>query len=98
MIRILLVLLLLVGLAVAAQMTGLIAVNTSGVLRAPSVDLRVSGGEAPKVEVETAKVKVGVAEKTVELPKVDVGMREKEVALPTVDVSRAAADDGSTTR
>jgi len=98
MIRILLIVLVLVGLAVAAQMTGLISVNTSGMLRAPSVDLRVSGGEAPKVQVETAKVKVGVTERTIEVPSVDVGMREKGVALPTVDVSKAPKDDGSTAR
>lgn len=98
MLRILLVVLVLVGLAVVAQLTGLIAVNTSGMLRAPSVDVRLSGGEAPKVQVETAKVKVGVTEKTIEIPNVDVGMRQKDVALPTVDLSKAPKDDGSTAR
>lgn len=93
MIRLLLLVVVLIGLAVVAQMTGLIAVNTSGALRPPAVAVKVSGGEAPKVQVETAKVKVGVAEKTVEVPKVDVGMRDKAVAVPTVDLQKAERDD-----
>lgn len=98
MLRLLLVLIVLIGLAVLAQMTGLISVNTSGMLRAPSVNVNVSGGEAPKVQVETAKVKVGVTERTVELPNVDVGMKDRSVDLPTINVDKAAKDDGSTAR
>ncbi len=98
MLRLLLVLVVLIGLAVLAQMTGLISVNTSGMLRAPSVAVNVSGGEAPKVQVETAKVKVGVTERTVELPNVDVGMKDRSVDLPTINVDKAAKDDGSTAR
>lgn len=98
MFRILLVVIVLIGLAVLAQMTGLISVNTSGMLRAPSVAVNVSGGEAPKVQVETAKVKVGVTERTVELPNVDVGMKDRSVDLPTINVDKAAKDDGSTAR
>lgn len=98
MLRIILVLVVLIGLAVLAQMVGLISVNTSGILRAPSVAVNVTGGEAPKVQVETAKVQVGVTEKTVELPNVDVGMKDRSVDLPTINVDKAAKDDGSTTR
>ena len=49
------------------------------------------------MQVETAKVTVGVTEKTVELPNVDVGMKDRSVDLPTIDVDKAK-DDGSTTR
>lgn len=101
MIRLILILAVLVGLAVLAQATGLISVNTSGMIRAPSVDVKLSGGEAPKLQVETAKVRVGVTERTVELPKVDVGMEDRSVDLPTVEVSKAAkdaSDERSTTR
>lgn len=98
MFRLILVVVVLIGLAVLAQMVGLISVNTSGILRAPSVAVNVSGGEAPRVQVETAKVKVGVTEKSVELPNVDVGMKNRSVDLPTINVDKAAKDDGSTTR
>ena len=97
MLRLILLVVVLIGLAVLAQMAGLISVNTSGLLRAPSVDVNVSGGEAPTVQVETAKVTVGVTEKTVELPNVDVGMKDRSVDLPPIDVDKAK-DDGSTTR
>ncbi|MFC3712663.1 hypothetical protein ACFOMD_08780 [Sphingoaurantiacus capsulatus] len=98
MLRLILALVVLAGLAFLAQATGLVAFGTSGALRAPSVDLRVDGGEVPKVQVEAAKVKVGVTEKTVELLNVDVGMREKAVAIPKVELNKATTDDGSATR
>lgn len=98
MLRILLVIAVLIGLAVLAQMAGLISVNTSGMLRAPSVAVNVSGGEAPKVQVETAKVKVGVTERTVEVPNVDVGMRNRSVELPTIAVDKAPKDGDATAR
>lgn len=97
MIRLLLLVVVLIGLAVLAQATGLINVDTIGSLRAPSIDVKVSGGEAPKVQVETAKVKVGVTERTVELPNVDVGMKNRDVDLPTVELDKAS-NDGDTSR
>ena len=96
MVRLLALLIALVGLAVLAQMTGLLDFDTSGRIRAPAIDVKVSGGELPDVDVETAKVKVGVTEKTVELPSgVDVNMQNEQVKLPEVDVGRTG-DDGST--
>lgn len=98
MVRLLALLIALVGLAVLAQMTGLLDFDTSGNLRAPAIDVQVSGGEVPEVDVETAKVKVGVTEKTVELPSgVDVDMQREQVELPDVDVAETG-DDGSTAK
>jgi hypothetical protein len=94
MIRLIALVIVVVGLAVLAQMTGLIHIDTSGTLRPPAVDLKVSGGQVPDVQVETAKVKVGVEEKSVELPKVDVGMQDRAIKLPDVEVQKAA-DDGT---
>ena len=95
MIRLLALLIALIGLAVLAQMTGLVNFDTSGTIRAPAIDVKISGGEVPAVDVETAKVKVGVTEKKVTLPSgVDVDMRDEQVKLPDVDVTQPT-DDGS---
>lgn len=95
MVRLLALIIALIGLAVLAQMTGLVDFDTSGTLRAPAIDVKISGGEAPDVDVETAKVKVGVTEKTVKLPSgVDVDMQDEQVKLPEVDVAEPG-DDGS---
>ena len=98
MVRLLALLIALVGLAVLAQMTGLLDFDTRGTLRAPAIDVKVRGGELPEVDVETAKVKVGVTEKTVKLPSgVDVDMQKEQVKLPEVKVDETR-DDGSTAK
>lgn len=98
MVRLLALIIALIGLAVLAQMTGLLDFDTSGTLRAPAIDVKISGGEAPDVDVDTAKVKVGVTEKTVKLPSgVDVDMQDEKVKLPEVDVAEPG-DDGSTAK
>jgi hypothetical protein len=98
MVRLLALLIALVGLAVLAQMTGLLDFDTRGTVRAPAIDVKVSGGELPEVDVETAKVKVGVTEKTMKLPSgVDVDMQKEQVKLPEVKVDETT-DDGSTAK
>lgn len=98
MVRLLALIIALIGLAVLAQMTGLLDFDTSGTVRAPAIDVKVRGGELPDVDVDTAKVKVGVTEKTVELPSgVDVDTRNERVALPEVEVDETG-DDGSTAK
>jgi hypothetical protein len=98
MVRLLALIIALIGLAVLAQMTGLLDFDTSGSVRAPAIDVKISGGEVPDVDVDTAKVKVGVTEKTVKLPSgVDVDMQKERVKLPEVDVDEPG-DDGSTAK
>lgn len=97
MVRLLALLIALVGLVVLAQMTGLIDIDTRGQLRAPAVNVSVKGGELPEVDVDTAKVKVGTAERTVKLPDIDVGTQRQEVKLPDVEVNERS-DGGSTAR
>lgn len=98
MVRLLALIIALIGLAVLAQMTGLVDFDTSGTVRAPAIDVKIRGGEVPDVDVETAKVKVGVTEKTVKLPSgVDVDMQDEPVKLPDVDVAEPG-DDGSTAK
>src|SRR5687767_3556920 len=95
MVRLLALIIALVGLAVLAQMTGLLNFDTTGTIRAPAIDVKVRGGELPEVDVETAKVKVGVTEKTVKLPSgVDIDSRDEQVKLPEVDVDQTD-NDGS---
>lgn len=98
MVRLLALIIALIGLAVLAQMTGLVDFDTSGSVRAPAIDLKISGGEVPRVDVDTAKVKVGVTEKTVKLPSgVDIDMQREQVKLPDVEVAEPG-DDGSTAK
>ena len=98
MVRLLALLIALVGLAVLAQMTGLLDFDTRGTVRAPKIDVKVTGGELPDVDVDTAKVKVGVTEKTVKLPSgVEVGTQKEQVKLPEVKVDETG-DDGSPAR
>ena len=98
MVRLLALIIALIGLAVLAQMTGLLDFDPSGTLRAPAIDGKITGGEAPKVDVDTAKVKVGVSEKTVKLPSgVDIDMQKEQVKLPEVEVDEPG-DDGGTAR
>lgn len=92
MIRLLLLLLVIAGLALLAQLTGLIDIDTTGRLQAPAVNVSVRGGELPNVQVETAKVKVGTTEKTVKLPEVDIDTQERNVELPKVNVDKAGGD------
>ena len=48
--------------------------------------LEISGGQAPKFAIETAKVNVTTADKTIEVPKVVT--EKRTVALPTVAVDK----------
>jgi hypothetical protein len=48
----------------------------------------VSGGHAPKFDVQTAKVDVGTTQTTIEVPK--VGTEAKAVDLPKVTVDKPA--------
>ncbi len=52
-------------------------------------EVSVSGGQAPTVDVDTAKVSVGTKDSTVTVPKVSVGTTEESVKVPTVDVEKA---------
>jgi hypothetical protein len=56
--------------AALAWALGLFNVDTSGSLEAPKV--AITGGEVPKVQVETADIDVGTKTATVELPTVEV--------------------------
>jgi hypothetical protein len=80
--------------AFAAWSFGLFGVDTDGRLRPPTVDADVSGGEVPKVQVETAKVRVDESSTTIRVPTITVGEREVEVKLPTIKVTKPG-DDGS---
>ncbi|GEM_PF-880858 len=76
----------LTGLAVAVVVAGLawaIDVDVSGETKLPSVDVEMTEGELPAVDVETVDVDVTSGEKTVTIP------------YPEVDVQHeAGAQDG----
>lgn len=62
--------LVLIAAVAIAWFLGLISFSTSGALEAPKVS--VSGGEVPKVDVQTADINVGTRTETVEVPTVQV--------------------------
>ena len=56
-----------IALLVAMQL-GLVRLDQTQTAQLP----RIEGGQAPRFEVDTAKVNVGTENKTVELPKVSI--------------------------
>lgn len=54
--------------------------DVTGELEAPDVDVSVTGGEVPNVDVEAGDVEVGTEEVTIEVPTVDIESPEEEAA------------------
>ena len=52
----------------------------------PDVDVKVKGGQAPKYDVDTAKVSVSTEKRDVNVPKVNVSTEKREVEVPKVNV------------
>ena len=73
------VLVLIVGLWL-----GLLRVDQTQQAELPKVS--VSGGQAPKFDVQTAKVNVGTTQTTIDVPKVET--EKKSIELPKVDVDK----------
>ena len=75
----LLALLLIAGVTYAL---GLWSLGTSGTLRAPDVKVSTSGGEVPKVAVDTAKIDLGTHTETVKIktPTLHVEKADKDTA------------------
>lgn len=66
----LIALLVVVALVVAAFAFGLVDIDQTRSAKAP--DIKVSGGQAPAFDVDTAKVDVGSKKETIEVPTVNV--------------------------
>jgi hypothetical protein len=73
------VLVLIVGLWL-----GLLRVDQTQQAELPKVS--VSGGQAPKFDVQTAKVNVGTTQTTIDVPKVET--EKKAIDLPKVTVDK----------
>ena len=85
MLRTILILLLVVVLVVIALVwTGILDVRTRGALRAPDIDVSATGGELPKVDVETRDVVIGTRNESVEVPVVET--EERQIDVPVVGV------------
>jgi hypothetical protein len=76
-------------LVVAAFAFGLIKIDQTQDARLPDVKVSTTGGQAPKFDVDTAKVDVGTKTEDVSLPKVKVDTEKTAIKVPTVDVQRA---------
>ena len=73
------ILIIVVLVAIASVATGFIDVNASGRFKAPAV--AVSGGEIPKVDVDTKTVVIESKAKTVEAPAIDTDTANVEVPV-----------------
>lgn len=83
----------LTGLAVAVVVAGLawaIDVDVSGDAKLPTVDMEMTEGEMPEVNVETVDVDVQEREAVVEVPDVSVEMEERTIPYPDVEVTPPA--------
>ena len=69
---------------IAGLWTGLLRVDQVQQAELPKVS--VSGGQAPKFDVQTAKVNVGTTQTTIDVPKVET--EKKAVDLPRVSVDK----------
>lgn len=55
--------------------------------RLPNVDINVSGGQMPEVQVKTGSIKVTKENVTVKVPDVDMKMVDKNVSIPSLEVT-----------
>lgn len=69
------ILLIVLLLALLAWAFGFLNISSTGKLEAP--DVRVEGGEVPKVSVDTGSVSVGSETTTVEVPTIEVKKAEE---------------------
>jgi hypothetical protein len=71
-------------LLIAGLWLGLLRVDQTQQAELPKVSL--SGGQAPKFDVQTATVNVGTTQTTIDVPKVDT--ERKAIDLPKVSVDK----------
>jgi len=84
--RVLGILIIVVLVAIAAVATGFINVSTSGRFQAPAV--AVTGGEVPKVDVETKRVVLETKPQTVEVPTIETKTTNVEVPVVRTEDQR----------
>jgi hypothetical protein len=75
-------------LVVGAFAFGLVKIDQTQGARLPHVSLQTSGGQAPKFDVDTAKIDIGTRTEDVSVPKVTVDKETKTIEVPTVSVQR----------
>ena len=75
---------IVVLLLIAGLWLGLLRVDQTQQAQLPQVS--VSGGQAPKFDVQTAKVNVGTTQTTIDVPKVET--EKKAIDLPKVTVDK----------
>ncbi len=83
----LIALLVIVVLVVAAFAFGLIKIGQTQDAQLPDVKVSASGGQAPKFDVQTAKVDVGTKDETIKVP--TVGTKDADIKVPTVSMQKA---------
>ena len=76
---------IVVLLLIGALSLGLLHVDQTQQAELPHIS--VSGGQAPKFNVDTAQVNVGTEKRSVEVPKIDT--EKKAIDVPTVSVKKA---------
>ena len=71
-------------LVLAALVFGFLRVRQTQDAKLPQVS--VQGGQAPKFDVDAAKVNVGTTQTSIPVPKVET--KKEPITLPTVDVRK----------
>lgn len=83
-------LLILVGIVallfLGAWALGIVDLRQTQTARVPEV--KVEGGQAPKFDVDVAKVEMGTETRTVDVPKVET--EKKHIEVPVVRVAKPA--------
>ena len=74
---------IVVLLLIAGMWLGLLRVDQTQQAQLPKIS--VSGGQAPKFDVQTAKVDVGTTQTTIAVPKVETEKKAIDVPKVTVD-------------
>ncbi len=75
------------ALVVAAFAFGLINIDQTRDAKLPDVQVSTSGGQAPKFNVDTAKIDVGTKQQEITVPTVET--KTTDITVPTVSVQRA---------
>ena len=74
-------------IAIVAIAFGLVHVSQTREAKLPEIAVR--GGQAPKFDVDTAKVNVSMRKQAIDVPQVDVGTKKEAIDVPVVDVDKA---------
>jgi hypothetical protein len=81
---------ILAAVVLVAGLFYFVDVDMTKEARLPDVDVNVSGGQLPEVDVKTGSIELKKEDVTVAVPDVDVKMEDKTISVPTIEVKPAS--------